>query len=206
MSNIVKVCKIHGELTIDQVRRDGHLFRCKECRSIKDKESYYRHREKRVAESQAWKEKNREHYRIWAREDRAKYPEKYREQARRNRMKPGSKKVINEILRMHGVTREEYEQLVKNQNNLCGICGKEETCAGRTPETLKRLAIDHCHYCESLDNEKHVVRGLLCHSCNTGIGKFNDDIALMKKAINYLESHKHIETTKDGTTLEKKDE
>ncbi len=31
------------------------------------------------------------------------------------------------------------------------------------------------------------IRGLLCHDCNTGIGKFGDSPEALKKAIDYLE-------------------
>jgi hypothetical protein len=47
-------------------------------------------------------------------------------------------------------------------------------------------AIDHCH------KNRH-IRALLCHNCNTGIGKFNDDINLLEKAIEYLKKHIHVE-------------
>ena len=32
------------------------------------------------------------------------------------------------------------------------------------------------------------VRGFLCESCNTGIGRFDDDIEILKKAIHWLQS------------------
>jgi hypothetical protein len=31
------------------------------------------------------------------------------------------------------------------------------------------------------------VRGVLCHGCNTGIGHLKHDIALLQRAIAYLE-------------------
>lgn len=39
--------------------------------------------------------------------------------------------------------------------------------------------LDHCH---SGDN----FRGYICNNCNLGLGKFNDDIAILKNAIKYL--------------------
>lgn len=187
MNEIVKICKIHGPLTLEQTRKDGTKFRCKTCRMETNRKTYYKHREKRVATSQAWKEKNREKYRLWAREDRAKYPEKYRFLERRRREKEGSKLVLREILRMHSVSREDYEKMVSSQNNLCAICQNPETRKSRVANAPTRLSIDHCHSCRK--NRKKDVRGLLCHDCNTGIGKFKDNIDLMEKAIEYLKKH-----------------
>jgi len=40
--------------------------------------------------------------------------------------------------------------------------------------------VDHCH-------KTGAVRGLLCPSCNSVLGMFNDDTALFARAIDYLE-------------------
>lgn len=56
----------------------------------------------------------------------------------------------------------------------CEICGI-------TPgEKDKSLALDHCH-------KTGHVRGLLCLPCNIAIGNLKDDVALMQKAIEYLQ-------------------
>lgn len=34
------------------------------------------------------------------------------------------------------------------------------------------------------------VRGLLCITCNHGLGSFKDDIGLMETAMAYIEKHK----------------
>lgn len=57
----------------------------------------------------------------------------------------------------------------------CPICLKR-TIAGVT----SKLALDHNH----LDGS---VRAWICDSCNTGIGRFKDDIGILKRAISFLE-------------------
>jgi hypothetical protein len=46
--------------------------------------------------------------------------------------------------------------------------------------------LDHCHF----DN---VFRGYICNSCNLGIGRFNDDVNILHKAIEYLNKNTIIE-------------
>ena len=46
-------------------------------------------------------------------------------------------------------------------------------------EFNKNFAVDHCH-------ETNQIRGLLCSSCNIGLGQFQDSIKLLSKAIDYL--------------------
>lgn len=71
-----------------------------------------------------------------------------------------------------GITVEQYETMFLNQNGRCAICGRE-------PD-LQRLHVDH-------DHKTGRVRGLLCMTCNTALGKFSDDPELLRKAIEYLE-------------------
>ena len=40
--------------------------------------------------------------------------------------------------------------------------------------------MDHCHKTKK-------IRGLLCHTCNSGLGMFKDNIEYLKNAIKYLE-------------------
>lgn len=191
MNEIVKTCKIHGELTLENTRRDGKNLRCKKCRSETNKKTYYTHREKRVATSVRWKQQNRGDYNQWCKNDRKKNPEKYRKYEENYIKKHGIEKLRKyEIARIHGLTIDQYDELLKNQDNLCSICNKKETRKGRDGKTLTPLCIDHCHSCE--DNGKYIIRGLLCHDCNTGIGKFKDSIELLEKAIHYLKKHNHV--------------
>jgi hypothetical protein len=75
-------------------------------------------------------------------------------------------------LAKYGVTIEWYEKQLLKQNGACAICL-------RPPKG--RLAIDHCH-------DTGRVRGLLCFDCNSGLGKFADDIVRLHRAAAYLTS------------------
>lgn len=75
------------------------------------------------------------------------------------------------------LTLEEYDELLKEQNYCCAICGtniKEcDTGSGN------HLAVDHCH-------STGKVRGLLCTPCNILLGKAKDNVTILQAAINYL--------------------
>lgn len=76
------------------------------------------------------------------------------------------------VLRLYGIDPVEYERLLSKQNGLCAIC--QQRCSHG-----KNLSVDHYH----LTGE---VRGLLCCECNTGLGKFRDNPALLRQAAHYL--------------------
>jgi hypothetical protein len=82
-------------------------------------------------------------------------------------------------LSKYGLTPATYLAIHDIQDGLCAICGKPETKIGRGGE-VKRLAVDH-------DHQTGQVRGLLCNTCNIGVGHFLDDPALMRTAADYIE-------------------
>jgi hypothetical protein len=69
----------------------------------------------------------------------------------------------------YGVTEEQVAALIAEQNGMCAIC-------------LDRPAehVDH-------DHETGEVRGILCFTCNVGLGNFRDRPDLLDKAVHYLE-------------------
>lgn len=79
----------------------------------------------------------------------------------------------------YGVTVEQYDQMLEQQNGVCAICGKPESRSANGGLGMRPLSVDHCH--GSLK-----IRGLLCSHCNTALGLLNDDIGLFEKAIEYL--------------------
>jgi hypothetical protein len=67
-------------------------------------------------------------------------------------------------------TKPEYEPFK------CPICQKTTI-----PSLTSKVVLDHDH-----TNGK--IRGWICDSCNTGIGRFKDDVSLLKRAIIFLET------------------
>jgi hypothetical protein len=93
--------------------------------------------------------------------ENAKYKDKYRSY---------------ELRRKYGITEEDYNELLIQQNFCCAICNRHAS-------KLKRgLFIDHNH-------NTGEVRGLLCSNCNFGIANLQEDIEILNKAIEYLTSH-----------------
>lgn len=78
----------------------------------------------------------------------------------------------------YNISIEEYNILLTNKNNVCAICKKKEKRKNRSGKIYK-LHVDHCH-------KTGKIRGLLCHNCNTGIGRFKDDLILLNQALEYL--------------------
>lgn len=76
---------------------------------------------------------------------------------------------------------ERFEAMLILQSGRCEICTAEFT---ETPH------VDHSHVTGR-------VRGLLCDSCNLGLGKFQDDPALLRLAAAYLERYDGPGTAND---------
>jgi len=73
------------------------------------------------------------------------------------------------MMNKYNMTLEQYKALAKKQNNRCAICYNDGVV----------LNVDHCH-----DTGK--VRGLLCSSCNRGLGFLGDTVKGVKRALDYL--------------------
>lgn len=74
-------------------------------------------------------------------------------------------------LRKYGMLKDEHTLLLEKQNYSCAIC--------RASDDDNPLVVDH-------DHATGKVRGLLCGSCNTGIGMLRDSITNLQRAVWYL--------------------
>jgi len=70
----------------------------------------------------------------------------------------------------YGITVEEYDEMAKDG---CDICGKT------SEENKGYLNVDH-------DHETGKLRGVLCLTCNTGLGKLGDNVEGLTRALEYL--------------------
>ncbi len=78
------------------------------------------------------------------------------------------------LKRNFGITEEQYNVLLKQQNYRCAICDKHQD------EFKKRLAVDHNHFTKE-------IRGLLCSYCNHNLVARHRDGSLLRKMADYVE-------------------
>lgn len=79
------------------------------------------------------------------------------------------------LMTKYGITLDYYDKLLEVQNYCCDICKNVN-------KSERRLCVDHNHTTGK-------VRGLLCDTCNTALGKFRDNVDLLNEAIKYLKKH-----------------
>ena len=140
-----------------------HHPRCKLCRAQQQREYYLANPDKFAA------------YKARARnetvEERAERIQKRKDDA------PAKRKVAQwriHIRNTLGVTPEMYDAMYVSQAGKCAICATTEPGGKR-----ERFCIDHCH-------TTGTIRGLLCVSCNSGLGYFKDDVDRLNAAMTYL--------------------
>ena len=102
-------------------------------------------------------------------------------EARHPKRVKGSHRRAN-MLNKYGLTVERYDEMWAEQSGKCVICSVGMVnihTDGDSKNKSNTANIDHCH-----DTGK--VRGILCATCNKGLGLFYDRVDLLENAINYL--------------------
>jgi hypothetical protein len=142
--------------------RDGYRGDCRACFRAWAKARYPEVREQAIARAKQWRVDN---------------IERFRETQRNARSKPEAKRRARDghLRRKFGITVEDYERMLGEQDGGCAICG-------RPPKTDVALHVDH-------DEVTGQVRALLCFSCNNLLGDVHDDPSLLRVAAEYLETH-----------------
>lgn len=92
-------------------------------------------------------------------------------------------------LKSVGLSRDDAIEFLRNTDGTCFIC--------KGPQRIKLLAVDH-------DHRTGEFRGLLCTTCNQGLGHFFDNPELLRNAAEYIENEKrYTKTSKNEKKQEK---
>jgi len=151
----------------EQYREAQKRYVAENSEKVNERQREYRdrpeNREKARERTRAWREANPERKRELNVRWRAENREKLRARLRREK---------------YELTDEQFEAMSTAQGGVCAICGSPPAPARRGGEAV--LYVDH-------DHRTGAVRGLLCRTCNTGIGMLGDDPEILRRAIEYLE-------------------
>lgn len=79
------------------------------------------------------------------------------------------------LMRKYNLTQIQWQTMFELQGRACSIC--------RQSLDPKKAHTDH-------DHATGKVRGILCRSCNHGLGNFQDNQNYLLNAINYLKRNK----------------
>ena len=126
-----------------------------------------------------WRERNPEKVKAYHKKHFAKFPHKAVEGLRRLQEwadKNPERRADRILRRKYGLTLDGYNAIYTEQGGVCAICGKP-------PIPEQKLHVDHNHATK-------VVRGLLCHACNKGLGLFKDNAEILEAASMYLRSER----------------
>jgi hypothetical protein len=90
------------------------------------------------------------------------------------RKRPGRARAMRDLYyrRTLGLTANAVDELIALQDGACAICA-------RRPKRLASLHVDH-------DHGTGEIRGVLCSTCNQGLGHFKEDPQLLEAAAAYL--------------------
>jgi len=218
-TRICNVCgKAKGlkDFPVDRKGPDGRAYRCKTCMSEHANRHYRHRRESQGAEycpllrDEEWQEIEARGW-MYCRACKQKrpltefrfslHPPRRRRKCRScDRRRSAELNVLHRAQReayskryrckQYGITPEDYDRMLAEQNALCAIC--------RRPLGPRLQTIDHCHVSGK-------VRGIVHASCNLMIGNAGEDIEVLRGAIAYLTVHASrpnssaTDTTLNGT-------
>lgn len=154
---------------------------CVKCDVSKPVEEFYKNKTTRDGLSVYCKScmttYNRERRALWSPERREHQRQARREWGERNPRDP-----MQTNAERHGLTVEQYLQMLDDQDYECGACGA-------SLETTLQACIDHDHdHCPGPNGCRKCVRGILCQHCNRALGQLGDCPYRVLELYDYLMS------------------
>jgi hypothetical protein len=198
---------------LSQEAKKRYLKNCEKIKArvkiYKKSHPYFENKEKRIEQRKRYYQKHKkevdESNKLWVLKNKNKvkkikdrYREKHRKElqekgrlyAKKNifRYKKNKKiwrinnpdKVKSEKLKWRfGISLEQYKSLLLDQKNQCGICNRKFDSSNHTDS--KYPCVDHNH-------TNGIIRGILCRSCNSGIGGLKDDPIFLQNALLWIQN------------------
>ena len=148
------------------------MYVCKDCNENKLSDDFYWHKGggRKSSKCKYCYLKSRKDYNVQWRQDNAEHTRAYRKENY-----DSLKRLELHYLKEYNITLADYDYMYELQDGKCAICESEES---KTPKN-GRFCVDH-------DHKTGEVRGLLCSSCNRGIGLLQDDFNVVLNAYKYL--------------------
>jgi len=94
---------------------------------------------------------------------------KQRNRTKEQKQRVGDLHKWRQLMRLYGLTKERYNAMLVEQNNMCKICGG----------ALEPACVDH-------DHTTGKVRHLLCNPCNMSLGLVKEDTKILNNMISYI--------------------
>jgi hypothetical protein len=171
-----------SNLITEREKKNAYMREWNKANPDKVKAIEERRKEKKRQTAKEWNKNHREKLNQIARDYRKKHREEMRQRGKERYQKHGKKwakdhkeKILQvKRKRLYGLMPYQYEQMVIQQGNKCGICEKSFIDKRSTPH------VDH-------DHETGNIRGLLCSKCNLGLGQIG---LFLNNAIKYIENNK----------------
>jgi|10_taG_2_1085330.scaffolds.fasta_scaffold00018_71 hypothetical protein len=145
--------------------KEHNLKRCPTCKLVKSLEKFCTSKNSNGGYSSHCKECSKHLTKKITPQQRKKYYSRSKEKVRNYN-----------LIKKYGITLEEYNIMLKKQNNVCAICGCKDK--------KKSLAVDH-------DHKTKKIRGLLCSRCNPALGFIQESPKLIKELLKYLNFYKN---------------
>lgn len=146
---------------------------------------YAEHREEILAtqqtdEARAHRRATRKSAKPWAERTPEQRAANYEAQKRYLSKNP-NKRMDWFLRRNYGISFDERQEIIERQGGKCAICGK-------LPSGTRYNAVLHVDH----DHDTGKFRGMVCPSCNQGMGKFYHDPEALMNAAQYLAASKPL--------------
>jgi len=158
-------CDLEKDLSLfhkDNRSDDKLTAWCGDCNNLQSRTYRQVNKEKHRAASKRWYEANKEHDAKRTKAYRKASPDKLRAWHVRTK---------------YGLTPEQYNAMLIAQNDSCAACNTPRS------EMEREICVDH-------NKKTNVVRGLLCHGCNTAFGLLKEDERTIMRLLEYARKHK----------------